>query len=1067
MPQDSRITEIYEQVVSLPLDQRDEALQRLCGGDTELRQQVQGLLAEQVDTNDFGPYGANAAGNYPEFATALPSNPFVTSAADPSNASVGSEAETADLPSNTHHNSNVIAGRYHLQAKLGEGGMGEVWRAQQSSPVKRLVAVKLIKTGMDSRALLQRFDQERQALAMMDHPNIAKVLDGGVSEAGHPYFVMDLVNGVPLTEFADRAQLNPRERLELFRPICNAIQHAHQKGIVHRDLKPANILVAMVDGKPIPKVIDFGVAKATGGKLTEQTLSTQFGAVIGTLEYMSPEQAGYMGSDVDTRADIYSLGVVLYELLTGLRPHDTRQLQRAGIAEIIRMVQEAQPSKPSTRLSTCDSLASIAAVRKIDPRKLTILLRGDLDCVVMKCLEKERDRRYESASALGNDISRYLANEPVDAKPASTSYRVRKFVQRNRGPFVAAGLLLAAVLVGFAGTAWGMFEARRQAEVARQETERKEQALAEEAVQRIRAEQSEQVAKNESAIQKAINRFLREDILAQASAFTQSDSIFQPDPDLTVKQALDRASERIGQRFEDQPLIEAAIRRTIGTAYADLGVYPDSQHHLENSLSFSRQHLGDQHPDTIETLSRLGSVMIDLDRLNEAEKLLTDARNASTKLFGQDHRSTLLAELNLGLCYQAQAVRSGQPEKSTTAEALFRYVLENSRRLFGDNDILAKASLTSLATLYRHQGSDRNNNKALDKAEETILQVLKLDENVVDEDPRKLNYLSIWALINADKLDFPKALKIRERVLKGCIQSFGEIHPNTARAMDGLANTYTLISKHEEAEKLLLKSLQIRRQLYGNGHHVTQHAVFSLGQFYYNCGNWEKAEIYYRERFDHSESSGEKNQLGTHLAGRDLALILMNLDQQDEAATLLEDAIAGMKIYKPENDPIVMLTREYQADLFMRMKRFDEAIAIYQDSVAVLQSQPTPPPIELGSSFAGLGQALLMNGQYAEAEDAYKQSTDLFRKYIPDAWPTHVYQVQMGVAIQNQGNFESAEKVMLAAFEKMRRIEFSVPRELWVESIECIIKLYEDRQNSDEAEKWKAVLLAAKPESVT
>ena len=339
--------------------------------------------------------------------------------------------------------------------------MGEVWVAKQTEPVKRNVALKLIKPGMDSRAVLQRFEQERQALALMDHPNIAKVLDGGMTPNGQPFFVMELVNGLPLSKFCDEAKLTPKERLELFVPICQAVQHAHQKGIVHRDLKPANILVTLIDGKPVPKVIDFGVAKATAGKLTDESLATQFGAVVGTLDYMSPEQAGFSGEDVDTRSDIYSLGVILYELLTGLRPIDAARLKKAALTEMIRIIREEEPSKPSTRLSTDASLPSLAALRQTEPRKLMTMLRGDLDWVVMKCLEKERDRRYETASGLARDIERYLANEVVEARPPSAGYRLRKFASRHKGQVVAAGLVLLSLVLGMVGTTWGLIRAAR------------------------------------------------------------------------------------------------------------------------------------------------------------------------------------------------------------------------------------------------------------------------------------------------------------------------------------------------------------------------------------------------------------------------------------------------------------------------------------------------------------------------------------------------------------------------------------------------------------------------------
>src|SRR6185437_435052 len=339
---------------------------------------------------------------------------------------------TADLTGKGEHVGAILAGKYKLIEEIGEGGMGSIYMAQQTEPVKRAVAVKVIKAGMDSKAVLARFEAERQALAMMDHPNIARVLDAGTTEGGRPYFVMELVKGIPITQYCDERRLTPRQRLELFVPVCHAIQHAHQKGVIHRDIKPSNVLVALYDDRPVPKVIDFGVAKATGQALTDKTLMTGFGAVVGTPEYMSPEQANLNNMDIDTRSDVYSLGVLLYELLTGTTPVDHKGLGQAALLEILRIVRDVEATRPSAKLSAIGTLPSVAANRGTEPAKLAKLMKGELDWVLLKALEKDRARRYETANALSRDIQRYLADELVEARPPSAGYRLNKFLKRNK-----------------------------------------------------------------------------------------------------------------------------------------------------------------------------------------------------------------------------------------------------------------------------------------------------------------------------------------------------------------------------------------------------------------------------------------------------------------------------------------------------------------------------------------------------------------------------------------------------------------------------------------------------------
>jgi WD40 repeat protein/serine/threonine protein kinase len=380
-------------------------------------------------------------------------------------------------------------GPYKLLEKIGERGMGEVWVADQQEPIRRRVAVKVIKPGMDSRAVLARFEAERQALALMDHPNIAKVLDAGSTADGRPYFVMDLVKGTPITQFCDLRKLSPRQRLELFVPVCQAIQHAHQKGVIHRDIRPSNVLVELYDDRPVPKVIDFGVAKAVGQRLTERTRYTGFGALVGTPAYMAPEQATFNALDVDTRADVYSLGVLLYELLAGSPPFEPEQLKKAALDEVLRLVREQEPPRPSTRLSTSQAKATIAAVRQSDPDKLARLMRGELDWIVMKALEKDRTRRYETANGLARDVERYLKGETVEACPPTVGYRLRKFAPKHKPALITAAAFAALLVGGAALSLWQAVRASHAEAVALAERDDREQARQAEAEQRAAAVQ--------------------------------------------------------------------------------------------------------------------------------------------------------------------------------------------------------------------------------------------------------------------------------------------------------------------------------------------------------------------------------------------------------------------------------------------------------------------------------------------------------------------------------------------------------------------------------------------------
>lgn len=625
-PTPKQVQQIFVKISALPPEQRQAALEDQCANQPELAARVAELLAAHGAADSFLDDTADG---------------FVVRQLLDTGATEGM----------------VIAQRYTLRERIGEGGMGEVWVAKQTEPIKRRVAMKLIKAGMDSRAMLSRFEQERQALAMMDHPNIARVLDGGLTPTGQPFFVMELVNGLPLTQFCDEAKLSLQQRLEIFVPICQAVQHAHQKGIVHRDLKPANILVTMVDGRPVPKIIDFGLAKAISGNLTDQTL-TQFGAVLGTLEYMSPEQASFSGTDVDTRADIYSLGVILYEMLTGLKPIDRLVLQNAALIEMIRIIREEEPSKPSKRLSTDAMAPSMAALRQTEPQKLTALLRGELDWVVMKCLEKQRERRYETANALARDIQRYLADEVVEARPPSWGYGLTKFVRRHRGQVVAAGLVLIVLVAGICGTSWGLFWALRESDakgkaLAAETAERKRAEKAEQEVRRERDAKTEALAAEEQARQQTLLalRSLTDRVVERHLAAGQGRMLSDDDKQflLVIARQWEAFATLTRENLESRSA-RMEGRASIGKMRHWLGEFATAEEDFHAALTIGKQ-LATEFPDNTEIRHRLaathialGNVLNVTGRLDEAERNYDAAMEIGQRLVEDSPSNPLYLE---------------------------------------------------------------------------------------------------------------------------------------------------------------------------------------------------------------------------------------------------------------------------------------------------------------------------------------------------------------------------------------------------------------------------------------
>jgi serine/threonine protein kinase len=594
----------------------------------------------------------------------------------------------------------VIAGRYKLLEAIGEGGMGTVWVAKQTEPVKRKVALKLIKAGMDSKSMLARFEAERQALALMDHPNIARVLDGGLTHAGRPFFVMDYVKGVPITQYCDATRLSVAQRLELFVQVCQAVQHAHQKGIIHRDLKPSNILVAPYDGKPVPKIIDFGLAKAMHQSLTERTLHTAHESVLGTPLYMSPEQAQLNNLDVDTRSDIYSLGVLLYELLTGTTPLERKRFKEAAWEEIRRIIREEEPPRPSTRLSSIDTLPSLAAGRT-EPAKLSKLVRGDLDWITMKALEKDRSRRYETANGFAMDVQRHLSGEPVQAAPPSTRYRLRKFAKKHRTALTTAATILLLLVAGVAISTWQAVRATRAEMLALDANAHLDAANTKLTSSNQKEREARQEEERQRKFAEAIRDFVQDDFLALTSVEGQhrfgGEGKETLGKDTSLGQLLDWAAEKLRARKGLDPEIEAELCWIVGVNYRGTGDAAKGVPFLERALALRKQVLGLDRDQTFDAQNSLAVCYGAAGQHDQALSLLEETLKRMKAKLGPDHPSTLTCMGNLASACKA----AGQLD---LALPLFEETLKLMKTKLGPDDRATLIAMTNLAGGYRAAG---------------------------------------------------------------------------------------------------------------------------------------------------------------------------------------------------------------------------------------------------------------------------------------------------------------------------------------------------------------------------
>ncbi len=858
--------EVFTKAVQLPVNERAAFLGRACGDDQALRRRIEALLQDHEQIGDFL--------EEPAQKHALAARP---------------EAAFGEKPGDR-------IGRYKLLQQIGEGGCGVVFMAEQEEPVRRRVALKIIKPGMDTKSVVARFEAERQALALMDHPNIAKVFDAGATESGRPYFVMELVRGIKITDYCDQNALSMDERLNLFIHVCQAVQHAHQKGVIHRDIKPSNILVTTtMEGAALPVVIDFGIAKATTHqRLTDKTLFTAFEMLIGTPAYMSPEQAAFASVDVDTRTDIYSLGVLLYELLTGTTPFDTAELLKAGLDEVRKVIREKEAVRPSTQLSrmTSADLTTVAQHRRSEPPKLIRSICGDLDWIVMKALEKDRTRRYVTANSLALDVQRFLANETIFARPPGTFYKFQKAVSRNKLFFTCTGIIAALLVTGLIVVSASLARERRAY---------------------LESEAEKRKVETEAAKSKQVTQFL-EDMLQSVgpSAAKGRDTTM-------LREVLENTAKNVGLEMTNQPEVEAELRGLIGRLYFEIGVFDRSEQMHREALAINEKLFGRDSLAVATSLDDLSLALFKEGNIAEAEQTQSESLAIRRQLLGNGNANVAGSLNNLATIYRHQ-------HRFAEAESLIREALGIRQKLFGHESPEVADSLHNLSCILIDEGRR-------DEGEATAKELLALQQRLHGgEDLSVAAALTdvAWAASWNGKLDeavasSQKALAMQEKLL-------GDGHPEVAKTLATLGELMVQQGKPAEGHAVLTAAISIQRKILGEDNPDTLDSLDFLGWILEGEGKWPEAETVHRHTMTlwRIRAGNEYPQALNELAG--LVRSLVAQKKYDEAEKALDETLTPAFIKKPESANLLV----QRVDLLGRQGRWLPAA---EDATIVVKYQ--------------------------------------------------------------------------------------------------------------------------------